>query len=449
MLGAEGGAHSLLRLRYGVEDKPPPVQLVLFGLQHVLIMFVAMVTPALTIGQLLDLPQEIRVTLVSSCMLGAGIGTLVVSLGVGFVGPRLPIVMGTWSPLIVPIVAIAQGSSLGAATSTMLICGLIVFCLSPVYAKLRRFFPPVVIGTILVVVGFALSKIGLSVAYGANTTFFAKPITLIMLFCSVALIVVVNRLGRGIYRLLSVFITLVCAYAAAIPLGLANFDAITAAPWFRIPTPFPYGFDWPDAGGIIGVLVVMMVAAIEATGIALAVCNVVGIKSSERHVVGVVSADGACSAVAAAFGGIALVSFAQNFGALTLTGVASRFAVAAGGGVLLLMALVPKIGAILTMVPPFIIGGTLIFTFGMIVATGIGILANAMKGPRDAVLVAASVAMSATATFMPPQVLEIIAPALRFILADGIVMGMITAFALNLIMPSDDAIGPPANADSR
>lgn len=221
-------------------------------------------------------------------------------------------------------------------------------------------------------------------------------------------------------------------------MGLANFDPIPAAPWFQIPTLLPYGWDWPSIGGIIGVLLIMMVAAVEATGIALAVCDVVGIESSERHIVGVVSADGLCSAISAAFGGIPLVSFAQNFGALTLTGVGSRFVVAAGGAILVVMALVPKIGAILTIVPPFIIGGTLIFTYGMIVAVGIGILAGSMKGPRDAVLVAASIAMSATATFMPPQVLELIPPSLRIVFADGIVMGMITAFVLNLIVPRDE-----------
>lgn len=203
MTEGEKGAHGLLRLRYGIEDKPPPIQMGLFGLQHVLVMFVAMVTPPLTVGQLLDLPQEVRVTLVSSCMLGAGIGTLVVSLGVGFIGPRLPIVMEIWSPLISQIVVITKASSLGAATSTMLVCGLIVFLLSPVYAKLRRFFPQVVVGTVLLVAGAALLRIGLSVTYGTNTPFFAKPITLVMLFGSIALIIVLNRLGRGIFRLLS------------------------------------------------------------------------------------------------------------------------------------------------------------------------------------------------------------------------------------------------------
>lgn len=132
-------------------------------------------------------------------------------------------------------------------------------------------------------------------------------------------------------------------------------------------------------------------------------CDVVGISSSERHIVGVVSADGLCSAISAGFGGIPLVSYAQNFGALTLTGVGSRYAVAAGGAILIVMALIPKIGAILTIVPPFVIGGTLIFTFGMIVSAGVGILVGSMKGQRDAVLVAASIAMSAAATFMPPQ----------------------------------------------
>jgi xanthine/uracil permease len=303
-LESERTARELLPLRYGIEDKPPPVQLVLFGLQHVLVMFVAMVASPLAVGQLLNLPQETRVTLVTSCMLGSGIGTLVASLGVGFIGPRLPIVMGIWAPLIGQIVAIAKASSLGAATSTMVIGGLIVFFLSPAYAKLRRFFPPVVVGTVLLVAGTALMKIGLTITFGTNTPFFAKPVTLILLFGSIVLIIVLNRLGRGLVRLLSLFLTLVCAYFAAVPLGLANFDPIFTAPWFRIPTLVPYGLEWPDVAGLIGVLVIMLVAAVEATSLALAVCDIVGIQSSERHIIGVVSADGLCSAISAVFGGI-------------------------------------------------------------------------------------------------------------------------------------------------
>jgi xanthine/uracil permease len=280
---------------------------------------------------------------------------------------------------------------------------------------------------------------GDSSTFGTNTPFFAKPVTLVLLFGSVVLIIVLSQLGRGLVRLLSLFLTLVCAYVAAVPLGLANFDPIFAAPWFRIPALAPYGLEWPDAAGLIGVLVIMLVAAVEATSLALAVCDIVGIPSTERHIIGVVSADGLCSAISAIFGGIPLVSYTQNFGALTLTGVGSRFAVAAGGAILVLMAFVPKIGAILTIVPPFVIGGTLIFTFGMIVSVGIGILAGSMKGQRDAVLVAASIATSAAATFMPPQVVELITPSLRIVLADGVVMGIITAFLLNLVMTRLDA----------
>ena len=429
----------LVRFRFGIEDKPPPFQLVLFGLQHVLIMFVAMVASPLAVGQLLDLPQEARITLVTSCMLGCGIGTLVASLGVGPIGPRLPIVLGIWAPLIGQIVVIAKETSLGAATSTMVICGLIVFALSPTFEKLRRFFPPVVIGTVLLVAGTALMKIGLSVSFGTNTAYFAKPITLALLIGSIVLIIVLNRFGRGLVRLLSVFLTLVCAYVVAVSLGLASFDPIVAAPWFRMPTLAPFGLDWPSLAGLISVLVIMLVAAIEATSLAIAMCDIVGIRSTERHVVGVVSADGLCSAISAAFGGIPLVSYAQNFGAITLTGVASRFAVAAGGAILVLMAFVPKVGAILTIVPPFVIGGTLIFTFGMIVSVGVGILGACMKDQRDAVLVAASIAMSAAATFMPPQMAEFITPSLRIILGDGLVMGIITAVVLNIVMPRDEA----------
>ena len=314
-----------------------------------------------------------------------------------------------------------------------------MFLLSPLYAKLRRFFPQVVVGTVLLVAGTALMKIGVTITLGTNTPFFARPVTLLFLIGSIIAIILLNRLGRGLVRLLSLFLALVCAYLVAIPLGLANFQPIFDAPWFRIPSIAPYGFGWPSPAGVIGVLIIMLVAAVEATSLALAVCEIVGVEGTERRILGAVSADGICSMISAIFGGMPLVSYTQNVGALTLTGVGSRFVVAVGGAILIVMALIPKIGAILTIVPPFIIGGTLLFTFGMIVSVSIGILAQCMKGQRDAVLVAASVAVSAAATFMPPQVVELVTPSLRIVVGDGVVMGMITAFVLNLVMPQDEA----------
>jgi xanthine/uracil permease len=184
----------------------------LFGVQHVLVMFTGMIAAPLVIGQLLDLPPELRTNMLTGVMLGCGIGTTVSALGFGFVGARLPIVLGTHSVYIVAVVAMAKASSLAGASTAMMLGGLILFAASPIIGKMRALFPPVVIGTLLVITGITLIRIAVNIAAGTNTPYAGKPLVFAFAIASVALILAVNRLTTGFWRALSVFIALVVLY---------------------------------------------------------------------------------------------------------------------------------------------------------------------------------------------------------------------------------------------
>jgi xanthine/uracil permease len=138
------------------------------------------------------------------------------------------------------------------------------------------------------------------------------------------------------------------------------------------------------------------------------------------------------------FGGVPLISYDQNVGAISLTGVGSRFVVAVAGVILIVMALVPKIGALIAIVPPFVLGGTLIFMFGMIAAVGAGILADCMKSQRDLLVLAASVGLAMAVNFAPPTIFDSVTPSLRILASDGIVVGTVMAVLLNLLLPNKD-----------
>jgi xanthine/uracil permease len=186
------------------------------------------------------------------------------------------------------------------------------------------------------------------------------------------------------------------------------------------------------------VLVYHLVAAIYTMSITLALARMLGVEGTERRVRGAVAADGLGSAVAALFGGVPLISYDQNVGAISLTGVGSRFVVAAAGAILIFMALVPKIGALIAIVPPFVLGGTLIFMFAMIAAVGVGMLADSMRSQRDLLLLAASLGLAMAVDFAPPALFEAVAPSVRVLAADGIVVGTVTAVVLNLVLPGKD-----------
>jgi xanthine permease len=432
-----------VQLDYKIDDYPGPLKAFLFGMQHVLVMFTAMVGAPLIVARLLALPAQQSVTMVTASMLACGLGTLISSLGMGFIGPRLPIVMGTFFVFIGPIVSTAKVSSLAAAMSAILIGAVVQFVISPLFGKLHRFFPPIVTGTILVVIGACLMRLAINAAVGLNTPAFAKPSTLLLSGMMVLLILIIGRFAKGFAKALSLFIAMMAGYVVAGALGLVNFDAIESARWLAIPEVMPYGgFVWPGFISIAVMVVCFLCAAGETTGHTLAVSRICGVDPSEARIRGAVSNDGLSSGLSALFGGMPLTSYSQNIGAIAITGVGSRYVVAFGGACLVIMSLVPKFGAIVALIPGPVLGGALIFMFGMIASVGVTIIGKTMNSRRDAILFATSLGLSLGITAAPPGAFDAIPDVLRILLTDGIVMGILAAVVLNIFLPSEEA-NPP------
>jgi uracil-xanthine permease len=429
---------AILELRYGLEDKPAAIPSILFGLQHVLIMFTAMIAAPLVISQLLGLSGQMRTTMVSGVMLGCGIGTVISALGVGWVGSRLPLLLGTYSVYIGPVVAIAKGSSLATASTAMLIGGIVLFLVSPFFGKLRTLFPSIVVGTLLLITSETLIRIAANIAAGTNSPFAGNPWSLALALISIILILAINRLTTGFMRALSVFLALTCLYIAAIALGFVNFQPVADAPWFRLPSILPYGaLAWPDAAGVTTVILYSLTSAIYTTSITLALCKMLGVEGTVARVRGAVAGDGLGSIAATLLGGVPLISYDQNVGAISLTGVGSRFVIAVAGIILIVIALLPKVGAVIAIVPAFVLGGTMIFMFGMIAAVGIVILADSVRSQRELLLLAVSFGLATAINFGPSSLFASLPSALRILAGDGIVVGTFTAVLLNLLLPQD------------
>jgi xanthine/uracil permease len=217
---------------------------------------------------------------------------------------------------------------------------------------------------------------------------------------------------------------------------LGNFANVAAAPWFRVPSFIPYGIAWPSVGGLTTIIIYQVVTAIYTMSITIALCVMIGAEPTERRIRGAVAGDGLGSTIAVIFGGVPLISYDQNVGAISLTGVASRYVVAISGTMLVCMAFLPKIGAVVGMIPPFMLGGTLVFMFGMIVVVGIKIVSQALEEQRDVLILAASVGLSMVVNLAPAQVFEVFPATIRILAADGIVIGILVAVLLNLMLPS-------------
>jgi uric acid transporter len=344
-----------------------------------------------------------------------------------------------------PIVAISKDVSLAAAMTALMIGGLVQFAWSPLVGKMQRFFPPIVTGTTILLIGTGLMKIGINVATGLNTPGFGTPLTLGLAALMIVLIIVISVYARGFIRTLSLFVTMVIGYLVSAALGLLNFQSVTDASWVSVPNPLPYGaLEWPGLIGVITVVVCFFATAVETTGHTLAVCRITGVPGEDWRIRGAVSNDGLGSVISALFGGMALTSYSQNIGVISLTGVGSRFVVAAGGAFLIVMAMVPKVGAIIALMPSAVLGGVLLFMFGMVASVGLDIIGRNMKSRRDALIVASSLALGLGIQAAPPGAFDAIAPAIRVLVTDGIVMGILLAMILNIVLPRDASPKPAA-----
>jgi len=434
-----GGERGFAKLDFELNDYPGPLKTSLFGIQHVLVMFTAMVGGPLIVGRLLNLPEGTRIAMVSGTMIGCGIATMISSLGLGFIGPRLPIVMGVFYIFIGPIVAITREMNLAAAMTGLMIGGAVQFAWSPLIGKLHRFFPPIVTGTTILLIGTGLMKVGIAVATGLNTPAFGKPVTLGLAALMILLILAITRFSKGVVRALSLFVTMVIGYLVAAGLGLIDMGSVAKADWISVPKFFPYGgLEWPGLVAVITIVVCFFATAVETTGHTLAVSRIVGVPQEGWRIRGAVSNDGLGSALSALFGGMALTSYSQNIGVISLTGVGSRFVVAFGGAFLIVMALVPKVGAIIALMPNAVLGGVLLFMFGMVASVGIDIIGRNLTSRRDAVILAAALAVGLGIQAAPPGAFDIVPQALRILVTDGIVMGILLAMFLNLVWPKED-----------
>jgi NCS2 family nucleobase:cation symporter-2 len=435
--GSSGGER-LTQLTYALNDFPGTGRSILLGLQHVLVMFTAMVGMPLIVSRILGLTADQTTTMVNAVMIGCGIGTIVQALGVGFIGARLPIVMGVFYIFIGPIVAISNAVSLAAAMLAIIIGGLVEFGLSPIIGKMKRLFPPLVTGTVITLIGICLMPIAINNAVGLNTPLFGNPLTLVLAAVVIALIIVINRVTKGFLKAISLFLALVAGYVLAIIFGFINFEAVASAKWVAVPRVFPYGpLQFPPIGGLIAVIIAFFASAIETVGDALAVSNAVEVEPTEKRVRGAVAIDGLGSSIAGVFGGTPLTSYSQNIGVITLTGVGSRFVVAVGGAILIVMATIPKIGAVISVIPAPVLGGTLVVMFGMVASVGVNIVREHLNTRRDALLFATSVGVALAITVAPAGTFDVIPGSLRIIISDGIVVGAVLAIILNLVLPQE------------
>ncbi len=422
---------------------PPPVDpvdavlplapMAAIGLQHVLAMYAGAIAVPLLVGGALHLPPDQLAFLVNANLFACGIATLLQCVGFWRVGLRLPVVMGGTFAAVGPLIAVvARGIPITGLFGAVLVAGVFTLAVAPLASRLVRYFPPLVTGTIITMIGITLLRIGINWAGGgAGAKNFGDPTNLAIVALVLVTILIVNKLFTGLVANLAVLLGLGIGYVVAMAVGMIDLDGVRDAAWVALVYPFRFGRPTFNLGAIVSLCVVMLVVMVESTGMFLALGEICARRIGPRDIARGLAADGLGTLIGGAFNSFPYTPYAQNVGLVAVTGVRSRWVVALAGGMLIVLGLLPKLGALIATIPPPVLGGAGLVLFGMVAATGIKTLARVdYSAGHNPLIIALSIAMGMIPLVAPTFFVQ--APkALGPLLNSGITLTAISAVLLN------------------
>jgi len=419
-----------------VDELLPTRQLATYGLQHVLVLYAGAVAVPLILGSALGLTQAQVVLLINANLLTSGIATLIQTLGFWKFGARLPLVQACSFIALAPMIMIGKEYGLQYVFGAIIAAGAVTVLLAPVISRLLRFFPPVVIGSLITIIGISLMPAAAIWLGGGNpdaSDFGSAPNLLLGLVTIVITLFIYARF-KGFVGNLAVLLGLVAGTAIAAAFGLTNFAQVHSAAWFEISPPFAFGLPKFGIAPTLIMTLAMMVIMAETTGNVLAIGNIVNRPSNQQTLGNAFRADGVSTMIGGVFNSFPYNAFTQNTGLIALSGIKSRYVVAASGVIMILMGLFPKLGALIASVPRPVLGGCAIVMFGMTTVAGIQELSRVkFEGTRNAIIVAVSVSIGVLPMSFPPLFAQANGT-LRLVLESGIFLGAITAVVLNLLL---------------
>ena len=491
-----------------MDERLPTGRLAALGLQHVLVMYAGAIAVPLIVGRARQLDPEQVALLISADLFCCGLVTRIQSLGMTrYFGIKLPVMMGVTFAAVGPMVAFANAmpgvDGARAIFGAIIGAGVISMLIAPAISKLLRFFPPVVTGTIIAIIGISLMRVGVGWAMGgpaplaqsvdvpklvamvdnakataaaaaasaaatgasaaAPALKLAGPIPMVnnpgygaldnlaIAAAVLVFILLLVKYARGFLANISVLLGIVAGCAVAIAMGKMNFDKVGKAHWFDVVTPFAFGTPTFDIVMILTMTLVMIVVMIESTGMFLALSDLTGKPIDQPALAAGLRTDGLGTLIGGIFNTFPYTSFSQNVGLVGVTGVKSRWVCVAGGVIMIVLGMLPKMAAFVESIPTFVLGGAGLVMFGMVAATGIRILAavDYKTNRYNLYIVALSIGFGLI-PLVAPRWTQQMAHGLHPLLESGILLTAVAAVVLNLFFNGSrgDAAGSVEAAKS-
>ncbi|NYI80745.1 nucleobase:cation symporter-2 family protein [Nocardioides panzhihuensis] len=417
------------------DERHPPGQLLAYGTQHILTMYGGVIAPPLIVGGAAGLSGTDLALLVTAGLFVSGFATLLQTLGIGPFGSRLPIVQGISFASVSTMVTIASEDGLRPVFGAIIVAGLIGLVLSSFFAQLVRLFPAVVTGTIITVIGLSLMPVAFRWAMGNDATApdYGSMTNIAYAGLTLLIILVISRVFQGAISRLSILIGIVAGTVIATIAGRADFASVGESDLVALPPILHFGGPTFEVGAIVSMTIVVLVIMTETTADILAIGEIVETDVDAKRVANGLRADMAATTVAPLFGTFPCSAFAQNVGLVALTGVRSRYVVATGGLVLLLLGLLPIVGAVVAAIPYPVLGGAGVVLFGSVAASGIRTLSRVdYEDNLNMVIVSVAIAVGIL-PIAAPTFWDAFPEWLGVIMHSGISATALVAVVLNLL----------------
>ncbi|MGZ9583603.1 nucleobase:cation symporter-2 family protein [Paenibacillus marinisediminis] len=406
------------------------------GLQHVLAMYAGAVIVPLIVGGKLGFTQEQLTYLVAIDLLMCGVATLLQVWKNKWFGIGMPVVLGCAFQAVIPMITIGTDYGISYIYGAIIASGVFIFLFGGLFGKLIRFFPPVVTGSVVTIIGLTLIPVAFTDLGGGNKDAldFGSPENLLLGFGVLIFVILMNRFSKGFLRSVSILIGLILGTVAAYFMGMLDMNKVADAEVFHMVKPFFFGTPEFALTPILTMIIVAIVSVAESTGVFMALGKILDREVTSKDLARGYRAEGLAITLGGIFNAFPYTTYSQNVGLLQMSRIKTRDVIVVAGGLLILLGFVPKIAALATLIPPSVLGGAMVAMFGMVVSSGLRMLGSEVDLNRheNLFIIACSVGMGLGVTTVPELVAKLPAT-LQILTGNGIVAGTFTAILLNIV----------------
>lgn len=424
---------------FDFQGLPPIYKALPISLQHVLAMIAGVITPPIIIaGVVGSTPQE-KLLLIQVAVLASGVCTLFHLYGVWKFGARLPAIFGVGFAYVPTLIAVGGQFGIEGILGAQLIGGITMMVVGYFIQYIRHLFPPIVAGTVVLVIGLSLYDIAIRYMAGSgnvNAEGFGDLANWMVGIITLLAVLGASQFGRGVVRLSAIIVGILVGYAVALPMGMVDFSSVASARWLAVPEFMPFQLEFHSAA-IVSMVVICVINSVQTIG-DLSATSVAGMSRElkTKELTGGLLGNGLTTVLSSLFAALPTSTFSQNVGIVAMTKVISRSVLAIAGLFMVLAGLSPKFSAIMTTIPYPVLGGATVTVFGMITMTGIQLLIKDEMSARNVTIVGLSLALALGISQVPAAIEQFPQMVQNVIGGAPIVVAAITSFVLNIVLPS-------------